>query len=67
MGVIEQLLNNSIIGQSPLPNNVQMAQILEQTFLRFVQCTFPYDLLNTLQKQRLWTLFYDLFRTFPEV
>jgi hypothetical protein len=70
ISVIEQLLHNPIIIQSSLSCNIQMSQLLEQTFLRFVQCTFPHDLLNTLQLPQLpnlWTLYYDLFRAVPEL
>lgn len=48
--MIEQLLVNPLIGQSAIPSHVQMCQLLEQTVLRFAQCTWPQDMLNTLQK-----------------
>lgn len=43
--IIDQLLHNKNIEQSPMPCIIQMAQLLEQTLLRFAQCTFPNDLI----------------------
>ncbi|CAK5084809.1 unnamed protein product [Meloidogyne enterolobii] len=43
--IIDQLLHNKNIEQSPMPVIIQMAQLLEQTLLRFAQCTFPNDLI----------------------
>uniref|UniRef100_A0A1I8BJS7 Mediator of RNA polymerase II transcription subunit 23 n=1 Tax=Meloidogyne hapla TaxID=6305 RepID=A0A1I8BJS7_MELHA len=63
LSIIDQLLNNPMVGS--MPSNVQMAQLLEQTLLRFAQCTFPNDLINTLHQ--LWFVIPKMFKTLPEI